>query len=116
MEGIGVLREQTKRFIAENPIDIVFTRNVKTPDGAGGTTSAPVSLEPQTVRVIQQASAQSSERRTVSGEMTTPDYKVLTEWDADIAMGDTFEWRNLDAEIVWIIDMPYERTAEIAVR
>lgn len=116
MEGVGVLREQTKRFIDENPTDIAFTHNEKTPDGMGGYTLTPTPVPPQTVRVIQTVSAQSTERRTLSGEMTTPDLKVLGEWDVDMQIGDTFEWMGLPVEIVWIVVLPYEKTAEVAVR
>lgn len=116
MEGVGVLREQTERFIAENPSDIIFTRNTKVEDGMGGHTLDPHPLDSQRVRIIQQVSAQATERRTVSGEMTTPDMKVLAAWDADLEMGDTFEWRDLPVEVIWIVELPYEKTAEVAVR
>jgi hypothetical protein len=116
MEGVAILREQTKRFIDENPTDVVFTHNTPVSDGMGGHTTTPTPVPAQTVRIIQAVSAQSSERRTVSGEMTTPDMKVLAEWDADIEMGDTFEWRNLPVEVIWVVELPYEKTAEVAVR
>lgn len=116
MEGTTVLREQTKRFIDENPAEITFTRNTPTPDGAGGETDSALPLGKQVVRVIPQVSAQSTERRTVSGNMVTPDMKVLAEWDADLQRGDTFEWDDMPVEVIWVVVLPYEKTAEVAVR
>lgn len=116
MEGTNVLKEQTQQFILENPAEIVFTRNTPVSDGMGGFTTDPTPLEPQTVRVIQTVSAQATERRTISGEVTTPDMKVLAEWDADIEVGDTFKWQTMDVEVVWVVVLPYEKTAEVARR
>lgn len=115
MEGTTVLKEQTKRFIDENPTDIVFTHNARVPDGMGGYTTAPTPVPAQRVRVIQSVSAQATERRTTSGEMVSPDMKILGEWDADIHKDDTFVWNGLNVEVVWVVVLPYEKTAEVVV-
>lgn len=116
MEGTDVLKEQTKRFIDENPTDVVFTHNTPVSDGMGGHTMNPTPVPAQTVRIIQMVSAQATERRTVSGEMVSPDMKVLGEWDADIKKDDTFIWNGLDMEVVWVVVLPYEKTAEVVAR
>lgn len=117
MEGTAVMRKQTKRFIDENPSVITFERNARITDGMGGWLPGdPIPVEPQTVRVVEQVSAQAVERRTSAGEMTSPEFKVVAEWDADIQMNDTMLWNGLTLEVVWIILMPYEKTCDMAVR
>jgi hypothetical protein len=115
--GVRVLREQTRKFIAEDAVEVVLTRGTRTPDGAGGFTIAnPAPLLPQTMKVIQIASAAAVERKSVGGEVVRPDIKLLAEWDADIQMGDTMEWNGLILEVVWMIKLDYEVTAEMGAR
>ena len=115
-QGMAVLREQTHRFILENPSQIVLKRPTDVPDGAGGSTTTETDRPSQTVRIIDRFSAVMTERRTLSGEMTTPDFNVLFEWDGDVQVGDVFTRHGLRMEIVWVLDNGYRKTAEVARR
>lgn len=117
MEGTAVLKEQTEQFIGENPTDIVLTRRTKSPDGAGGSVlGPPTPLLTQRVRLVETVSSAAIERRTSAGEVIRPDYKMLMEWDADVLVGDTLTYNGLRMEVVWVVLMPYEKTAELTVR
>jgi len=117
MQGEAVMRDQTKHFIDEDPTDIILTRNVKQEDGAGGYILTDPALQPvQTFKVTQAVSAQDTERRTVAGEVVIPSIALVCEWDANIEIGDTFNWNDLLVEVVWLVRLPYVVTAEVAVR
>lgn len=115
-EGTAVERKQTHEFILDNPTELIITRNVKVSDGAGGSTLSPTPLDPQTVRMVPQVRATSVERRTVGGEVVSPDVNMVAEWDADLQVGDTFKYQNLHMEVVWVYDLGYEKMAEVASR
>lgn len=114
-QGLGVLREQTKQFIGENPVDLVITRNVRTSDGAGGFVTAPTNLSPQTVRLVPVNKLASIQRTSVSGSMVVPDLTVIGEADLDIQRGDTFTYNGIKMQVVWVNVLGYEKTAEAAV-
>lgn len=117
MQGVAVLREQTRRFIADLPTEVTLSRSVASDDGAGGTVyGPPASLSPQTFKLTQQSESSATERRTSDGEVVRPTLRVVAEWDADIAIGDTFTWNGLPVEVVWITALPYEKLAEVAIR
>lgn len=113
---LTALRRQTEMIIQENPTDVVITRRVKVSDGAGGVTYNPTPLDPQTVRFIEQVRRIEVERRTVGGETVTPDFNMLCEYNADVQKGDQLNWRGMLLEVVWVIDLDYERTCELAAR
>lgn len=115
-QGIGVLTRQTKQFIDQNPTNVVFSRMTKVADGAGGSTTAPTALAPQTVRLVRPQMSESVERRTVGGEVVLPTLVVIAMPTADINRGDTFQYLGLDMEVVWITDMGYELSCEAARR
>ena len=116
MQGVEVLREQTKQFIAEDPTSVVLSRNTKAEDGAGGSTFTPAPLPSQVVKVAQRSESSSVERRTESGEVVRPGITLVCEWDADIQRGDTFEWEGLNVEIVWVTALDYVKHGEGAAR
>lgn len=113
-QGISVLTEQTEQFIDENPTDLVLTRNTKVPDGAGGSTTSPTDLDPQTVRVIPQSRLVSVERRTTAGAVVKPDMNLICMPDADVQRGDTFTYNGLKMQVVWVSVLSYEKIAEVA--
>ena len=115
MEPQTAKERQTKRFINENPTAVVFTRNVRAPDGAGGYTTTPTDLDPQVVRVVQQRRAVAVERRNSSGEVVTPSITLVCAHDADVRRNDTFTWQDLPAEVVWVTDLGYVKHAEVAI-
>lgn len=117
MEGLGTLRAQTRHFINDLPTVVTFMRGSVTDDGAGGTTVAnPVPVGPLTVKVTQQSESEAVERRNADGETVRPSLRLVAEWDADIAMGDTFAWNGLDCEVVWITALPYVKRCEVSAR
>lgn len=117
MEGLRTQIRQTQRFINENPSTIVFSRNERTPDGAGGfiDSDGPEPLDPQVVRVVQQRRAVEVERRNSSGEMVNPTITLVCMPDLNVMRGDTFKWQDLPAEVVWITDLGYVKHAEVAI-
>lgn len=119
VQGVATLRKQTKQFITENPTSMVLTRRTRTPDGAGGyTLTSPTALGAQVVRVVQQTAAATVERQTVEGEVVRPEYKIVAEWDADIAEGDITTINGRRVEVVFINDImenAYEKVAEVKI-
>lgn len=115
-QGMVVLREQTHQFILENPSQLVLKRSTKVPDGAGGSTTTEVDRPAQTVRIIDRFSSVQTERRTLSGQMTTPDINILFEWDGDVLVGDLLDYKGLRMEVVWLLDNGYRKMAEVARR
>lgn len=114
-QGMHVLKEQTRRFIDENPLYINLTRNARVSDGAGGYTTTPSALEPQTMRVVPQSRLVSVERRTTGGAMVKPDMNLVCQFNADVQRGDTFTYNGLLMEVIWVNDIGYEKIAEVAV-
>jgi hypothetical protein len=113
---MGVLREQTKQYIEQNPKEIVLTRYVKVADGAGGTRTNSSVLPSQTMRAITNRSAVSAERRTVGGVTVVPEVTLQGLWTADIRRGDTFMLDGVLMEVVWVSDLGYEKLAEVTTR
>lgn len=116
MNGPGVLLQQTEQFVNDNPTDLILKRNAKAPDGAGGTTSTPTPLSPQTVRIVQASESNAVERQNAAGEVVRPALKIVCMPDTDIERGDTFTWMGMNAEVVWLTALQYEITADVAVR
>lgn len=118
MRGLGVLRKQTQQFIAENPSELTIMRQNMVDDGAGGEIAdgEPTPLDPQTMRVVIKSLNQQIEFRTVSGEVTNPEYSIVAEYDADLREGDWFTFDGNRIEVVFAYSVgDYERRAE-AVR
>lgn len=115
-QGIRVLREQTRKFIAENPVTVVLTHHAKEPDGAGGYTWSTAGATTVTGRIIPRATAMDTERRTSTGEVVRPDTTLLCSFDADVRIDDTYQWKGMTVEVVWVNDMGYEKVAEVVVR
>lgn len=116
MSEINTLRRQTNQYIAFNPTTVVLTREVRTEDGAGGyTTAGSTPLSPQVVRIIQQRESNATERRNRDGEVVRPSLVLLAAWDADVEVDDTFTWNGMRAEVVWVTDMGYEKSCEVAL-
>lgn len=112
-QGLGVLRQQTKQFINENPTDISLIRGIKVPDGAGGNTFDTVDLLPQTMRIIEQQESDAVERQSVGGKVVRPILNLLCEYDADVRRGDQFTWQGLTVQVVWVTNTGYAITAEV---
>lgn len=115
MSEYAVKVRNTKRFIDQNPSFITLMRGVDVPDGAGGSTETPAPLEPQEMRVVQQARAVATERRNSAGEVVTPTITLVCMPDTDIKRGDEFTWEGLSAEVVWVTDLKYVKHGEVSI-
>jgi len=117
MRGIAVLREQTKQFIDDNPVDIEITRDTLVDDGAGGRTRQPVTLPAQRVRItFNTARTAGIENRTVAGEVMMPDYQLTAEWDADLRDNDSFTYQGTRCEITIATVVGNYETSALVVR
>jgi hypothetical protein len=114
--GLGIRIEQTRRYIAKNPSDVVFTHRTRVPDGAGGNTYSEAAVPAQRVRLIATAPSAAVERITSTGETMLTEYSILAMPDADIDEGDTFMHDGNRYEVVVVLVIgKYEKRAE-AVR
>lgn len=116
MQGENTLTKQTRRFIGENSVVVAFSREVRTPDGAGGYTTGPAPVPAQVVRIVERESVAQVERRNVAGEVVRPAFNIIAMPDTDILRGDKFTWQGHRAEVVWITVLPYELICEVALR
>lgn len=115
-QGLSVMREQTRKFIDENPTDVVLSRGGKEDDGAGGTRVVnPQPLAKQRMRVVPQ-SALGNTQRTFAGEVRRPDAALVAKYDADVAIGDLLAHNGTNYEVMWVLDHGYEKIVELAVR
>ena len=117
-QGLRVLIEQTKKFIDENPSDIVLTRAERAADGAGGTTAGtPTPLSAQRVRLVPANPSAGAEVRTVSGEVVNMTYSLIGLPDANVKEGDTLDIGGLRHEVVQVMVLGgYEVRAELVRR
>lgn len=111
---LEIHRAATREFILHDPEDLVFLRNVRTSDGAGGfveTADAP--LATQTGRMIPQ-SDKVPELTASDGRSARPEWVLLMEPDADMKRYDRFTWRNILWEIAQIHTKPdYEMKGDV---
>lgn len=113
-----MMRKQTTAFIAVYPQVIALVRTAMVADGSGGVkSSGPSPLGPQTFRQITQPTNTGVFRRTIDGEEVSPDFVLLGEWDADVAIGDWYMKDGAKHEIVYVKeDRRYETWAEVKYR
>jgi len=113
-----VMRKQTTAFIAVYPQSIALVRTAMVSDGAGGVVSSgPSPLPAQIFRQITQPTNTQVLRRTIDGEEVQPDFVLLGEWDADVAVGDWYMKDGAKHEIVYVKeDRRYETWAEVKYR
>lgn len=116
-EDLVKMRKDTKEFIGYNPVDIVLNRHDMVADGAGGVKRTLVPLNPQTFRIITQATREQVFRRTVDGIEVQPEFVLLGEYDADIKHGDWYMRSGIKYEVVYVRDdRRYETWGEVAYR
>lgn len=113
-----VMRKQTKQFIEVYPQSIPLVRTAMIADGSGGVkSSGPSPLPAQIFRQITQPTSPEVFRRTIDGEEVQPDFVLLGEWDADIAIGDWYMKDGAKHEVVYVKeDRRYETWAEVKYR
>lgn len=111
--------KQTDKFIAENPNDIVFVREVKVADGAGGwIKQASANIPAQTMRMVAQERVGSvSTVTTPDGRIVTPLFKLVGTPPIDVEALDTFVLNGEDYEVVYVSRSPAWRvTADVIKR
>lgn len=113
MEGIATLKKQTRRFINDNPTDIVLMRRVEVEDGAGGFTHTDKPLDPQRMRVVETAGPGGVTSRNVAGSVDRPQRSIIAELDADIQETDKFTYQGMPCVIGYVQMLPYEIIAEV---
>lgn len=116
-QGLRVMTEQTRKFIAENPTDVVLSRRVESDDGSGGTSLGPaVAQDPQTMRIVPQSASAASEVRTTSGEMLKPTAVLIALPDANVERGDSLVIDGIRHEVAWVRRLGYEISADVVAR
>lgn len=114
---LKILRKQTKRFIDDDPFEIVLIPRVKNRVPGGGHEMADgTPRSPQTVKLIYTGSARGiggAEGVQVTGDGVERrfDYVVVGEWDMVVEVGDHWEdARQQRWEVLGMIpDNEYER-------
>ena len=88
----AVQRGLTHAYITEQPVELDLTPHVRVRTTAGGfTTSAGAPRGAQTFRLIEGSSVVVTDPvKTETGWMRSRDWQLMCEWDALIAIGDTF--------------------------
>lgn len=106
-------RRVTSAFIEADWIDVVLQRSPRTPDGAGGVlVGDPVPQPAQRFRLIPQEDGATA-RTTAEGELATPEFMLMGEWDCDMQRWDGFtlpDGRRF--QIVYIDNRQYEVKGE----
>jgi hypothetical protein len=104
----------TRAFILADPEDLSFVRMTRTSDGSGGWTyESPVSLAPQTARLIPQ-SDRVTEVESSDGRRAVPDWILLMEPGSDMQRYDHFSWRGVEWEIAQMHFKPdYEMKGDV---
>jgi hypothetical protein len=117
-QGLRILIEQTSAFIEENPTDLVITRPVREPDGAGGMRDLPPNdLPAQRVRVVPASPSASVEVRNTSGETVSLAYSLVGLPDCDVQPDDSMVIDGLRYEVaVVVIIGGYVKRAELVRR
>lgn len=117
MDDLLAMQRQTKQFIDENPITVNLQRDSLIPDGAGGHSVTPNPVGNQVFRMISQSTSSAVERRTSDGQLVSPEFVLLGEYDADARNGDFYMLDGIKYEIVYVrFDRRYETWSEVAYR
>lgn len=117
--ALRVLRKQTKRFIEDDPFDIILVPRAKSRVPGGGFEMVDQTPRPsQRVKLIYTGSARGiggAEGVQVTGDGVERryDYVIVGEWDLEIEVGDYWtDARNQRWEVLGMIpDNEYERRA-----
>lgn len=111
---LRINRQQTKDFIEDDVDTITLRRKVKVPDGAGGSTTTEQDVGDIQGRMVLQRQGVGVERRNVNGEVVTVDMVLVCEHDVDVRLGDLFTWEGRKFEVVWVNNLEYELSCEVA--
>ena len=109
MKTLGILRADTARLIAENPVEVCIHRVTWTDDGAGGRVRGESDPPPVTARLVasQRSAQQVGRSLRESGPMTVSAYALIATYDADLRYGsdieDTFALDGKTYKVVRVI-------------
>lgn len=118
---LSIQRLNTETFISADPILVALSRpRPAIADGAGGfvpATGLAETLLPQIFRLIPSVPT-SRAVETPDGALASPAFTLLAYWDADLASGDSFVFKNVLYQLIGPIspahtDSPYERKVEV---
>lgn len=90
----------TQAFIDDNPIDVELVRTPRIRSTAGGwVNGTPVTLEPQTMRLVAQNQHQGGSHISGEGDVEVVRYILVAMPDVEMSRGDTFVHNDLTYRI-----------------
>lgn len=97
---LAIQRGLTKAFIDADPVSIVLSRVTRTPLSTGGwkETLAPLAAA-QTFRIIP-ASDRNITLRDSDGQIVSPAFTLLGEWNADLKRNDRFAFGDVNYQVL----------------
>lgn len=113
-DELTYLRTNTKAFIDADFKDITLERRTKTDNGSGGyeESYAPLMVA-QRMRLIP-SNNKLPERQTLDGEVVSPEYVLLAEWDANMQRWDKFVDQGHRYQVLFVHEKSsYERKGEV---
>lgn len=116
---LRLLRKNTREFILADDRQITLTRTPQVDTGTGGSRpGAPAPLATQTLRLLPQDLATSTERRLPDGSVVKPAWVLLGEHTADMKRGDTFPLPDgTTGEVVYVHEKKdYQVKGEVVTR
>lgn len=97
---LNLLRYTTQAYIADDPTSISLRRKVRVPKPGGGHDKAPITLDPQIFRIINQTTSSGLEYSTTDGGETHQySYTIVGAYDADIEIDDDWDEGDINYRI-----------------
>ena len=115
-EEIIVQRRQTIAFIAVDPVQIRFYRDLKKRNNRGGMDSAagyPLYTNLQRMRFVR---AKPRVESTTAGQTKRCYDRLIARHDADVRAGDEFEYQGEQWKVLKVLDRTYEIVADVELR
>lgn len=107
-----VHRANTTAWIGSDPVDIVLTRTVQEPDGAGGfKPAAPTDLPVQTFRMDRASMAGVRLVTTEAGTQVPDSFRIVGPPGTDVERGDDFVIDGSHFQVIFVSSERYERVA-----
>lgn len=103
MTPLEVNRKITSAFINQFPLTVVLTPTVKVATASGGFTEQPgTPRAPQVMTMIENSTQSGAPEpaRASEGEYREAQHTLLAEWNAQMAVGDTFVLHGKSWEVV----------------
>lgn len=115
MNALELHQEQTKTFIDQSAVDLVFFRGVQKDDGAGGSINR--TPQPQPIQHCRVVGVRTPTVRTIQdGRQVVVTKSVVGMADMDVQVDDTFNWDGRQYRVVNVSNDPvWRRIAEATV-